>query len=105
MDLPDRRMADLNQPMGDLAAPLATQMAQLSSLPGVGTKAARVIPAEIGPDRSRVGADTRLASRAGVGPGHDERADKRRRVRTRQGHRSLSGVLVPCAWAARNTPT
>lgn len=105
MDLPDRHMADLNQPMGDLAAPLATQMAQLTSLPGAGTTAARVIPAEIGPDRSRVGADTRLASWAGTGPGHDARAGKRRRGRTRQGHRPLRGVSVPCARAARNTPT
>jgi hypothetical protein len=56
-------------------------------------------------NRSRVGADTRLASWAGTGPGHDERAGKRRRGRTRQGHRSLRGVLVPCAWAARNTLT
>jgi len=91
--------------MGDLAAPLAPQMEQLSSLPGVGTTAARVVPAEIGPDRSRVGADTRLASWAGTGPGHDERGGKQRRGRMRQGHRSLRGVLVPCAWAARNTLT
>jgi transposase len=77
MDLLDRYMADLDQPMGDLAAPLATQMEQLSSLPGVGTTAARVIPAEIVPDWSRVGADTSLASWAGAGPGHDERAGKR----------------------------
>jgi transposase len=89
MDLLDRHMADLNQPMGDLATRLATQMEQLSSLPGVGTTAARVIPAEIGPDRSRVGADPRLASWAGTGPGYDERAGKRRRGRARQGHRSL----------------
>jgi hypothetical protein len=51
--------------------------------------AARVIPAEIGPDRSRVGADTCLASWAVMGPGHDERAGKRRRGRARQGRRSL----------------
>jgi transposase len=105
MDLPDRHMADLNQPMGDLAAPLAPQMEHLSSLPGVGTTAARVMPAEIRPARSHVGAATRLASWAGTDPGHDERAGKRRRGRTRQGHRSLRGVWVPYARAARNTPT
>jgi transposase len=105
MDLPDRHMADRNPPMGDLGAPLTTPVERLTSLPGVGTTAARVMLAEIGTDRSRVGADTRLAPWAGMCPGTDERAGERRRGRTRQGHRYLRRVLAPCAWAARNTPT
>jgi transposase len=105
IDLLDRQIADLNQQIGDLVAPLAPQMEQLTSLPGVETTAARVILAEIGTDMSRFGADTRLASWAGMCPGNDESAGKRRGGRTRKGNRYLRRVLVQCAWAARKTPT
>jgi transposase len=62
-----------------------------------------MILAEIGNDRSRFGSAARLASWAGVCPGHDESAGKRRRGHTRNGNRDLRRVLEPCAWAARNT--
>jgi transposase len=105
IDLLDRQIADLNQQIGDLVSPLTLQMEQLTSLPGVETTAARVILAEIGTDMSRFGADTRLASWAGMCPGNDESAGKRRGGRTRKGNRYLRRVLVQCAWAARKTPT
>jgi transposase len=78
IDLLDRQMADLNQQIGDLVAPLTLQMEQRTSLPGGEATAARVILAEIGTDMSRFGAETRLASWAGMCPGNDERAGKRR---------------------------
>jgi len=105
IDLLDRQIADLNLQLGDLVAPLATQMEQLTSLPGVEMTATRVILAEIGTDMSRVGADTRLASWAEMCLGNDESAGKRRWGRTRKGNRYLGRVLVQCAWAARKTPT
>jgi transposase len=105
IDLLDRQMADLNQQIGDLVAPLTLQMEQRTSLPGGEATAARVILAEIGTDMSRFGAETRLASWAGMCPGNDERAGKRRGGRTRKGNRYRRRVLVQCAWAARKTPT
>jgi transposase len=105
IDLLDRQIMDLSQQIGDLVAPLAPQMEQLTSLPGVETTSARVILAEIGTDMSRFGSDSRLASWAGMCPGNDESAGKRRRGRTRKGNRYLRRVLVQCAWAARKTPT
>jgi transposase len=105
IDLLDRQIMDLNQQIGDLVAPLAPQMGQLASIPGVETTSSRVLLAEIGTDMSRFGSDRRLASWAGMCPGNDESAGKRRRGRTRHGHRYLRRVLVQCAWAARKTPT
>jgi transposase len=105
IDLLDRQIMDLNQQIGDLVAPLAPQMEQLTSIPGVETTSARMILAEIGTDMSRFGSDSRLASWAGMCPGNDESAGKRRRGRTRKGNRYLRRVLVQCAWAARKTPT
>jgi len=98
-------MTDLDQHIGELMAPLAPQMEQLTSIPGVEAPAARAILAEIGTEMRHVGSVARLASWAGVCPGNDERAGKRRSGRTRKGNRDLRRVLVPCAWAARKTPT
>ena len=105
IDLLDRQLRDLDRQIGALVTPLTPQIAQLSSLPGVEATAARGILAEIGTDMSRFGSDARLASWAGLCPGNNESAGKRRRGRARKGNRYLRRVLVQCAWAARKTPT
>jgi transposase len=105
IDLLDRQIATLDEQIGALVAPLAPQIEQLTSIPGLQATAARVILAEIGTDMSRFGADARLASWAGMCPGNNESAGKRRHGRTRKGNRYLRRVLVQCAWATRKTPT
>jgi transposase len=75
---------DLDQHIGELMAPLAPQLEQLTRIPGVEATAARAILAEIGTDMSRVRSAPRLASWAGVCPGNDESAGKRRHGRTRK---------------------
>jgi transposase len=105
IDLLDRQIADLDQHIGALMAPLAPQMEQLASIPGVAATAARAILAEIGTEMRHCGSAARLASWTGVCPGNDESAGKWRSGRTRQGNRYLRRVLVQCAWAARKTPS
>jgi transposase len=101
----NRQIAELDQRIEELIAPLYSQMEQLGSIPGVGVTAARAVLAEIGTDMSRFGSDARLASWAGVCPGNNESAGKRQRGQTRKGNRYLRRVLVQCAWAARKTST
>jgi transposase len=103
IDLLDRQIADLDRHIGELMAPLAPQMERLTSIPGVETTAARAILAEIGTEMRHFGSAGRLASWAGVCPGNDESAGKRRSGRTRKGNRYLRRVLVQCVWAARKT--
>jgi transposase len=55
----------------DLIAPLAPQLEQLASSPGVETTSSRGLLAEIGTDMSRFGSASRLASWAGGCPGND----------------------------------
>ena len=105
IDLLDRQIAELDQQIGALVHPLRPQITQLDRIPGVDETAARDIVAEIGTDRSRCGAASRLASWASLCPGNNESAGKRRHGRTRKGNRYLRRVLVQCAWAARKTPT
>jgi transposase len=101
----DRQIATLDQQSGELVAPLHAQIAQLDSIPGVDSMAARDILAEIGTDMSRFGDAARLASWAGVCPGNHASAGKLYRGKTGKGNRYLRRVVVPCAWGARKTPT
>jgi transposase len=71
----------------------------------VNATAAWLILAEIGTDMSRFGSHARLSSWAGVSPGNNESAGKRRRGKSRRGNRYLRRVLVQCAWGARKTAT
>jgi transposase len=67
--------------------------------------AARDMLAEMGTDMPRCGDAARLASWAGVCPGHNASGGKRHSGTPRQGNRSLRRLLVPWAWGARQTPS
>jgi transposase len=105
IDLLTRQMADLAGQIRDARAPFTAPLEPLMSIPGGRETTAREMVAEIGTAMPRFGSAARLASWAGRCPGHHERAGKRRRGRTRKGTRYLRRTLVPCAWAARQTPT
>jgi transposase len=105
MELLERQIAELDAQIRHATAVFAPQLEQLHSIPGIKAITARDIMAEIGADMRRFGSATRLSSWAGVSPGNNESAGKRRKGRTRKGNRSLRRVLVQCAWATRKTPT
>ena len=105
MALLERQIAALDEQRRVATASFTPQLEQLHSIPGIKAITARDIIAEIGADMRRCGSATRVSSWAGVSPGNNERAGKRRQGRTGKGNRSLRRVLVQCAWAARKTPT
>ena len=59
---------------------------------------------DIGLDRAACGNADRLATWAGVCPGHADSAGQRRAGRTLPGNRSGRAILGESAWAARRTP-
>jgi len=73
---------------------------RLKGIPGVDDRAARLIIAEIGTDMSRFPSADHLCSWAGVCPGNNESAGKRKTGRTRRGNRWLRRVLNQAAWAS-----
>jgi transposase len=81
-------------------APFRAAVDLLTSIPGVGALAARVIVAEIGLDMGRFATAGHLVSWAGLCPRSDESAGKRRSTRLRKGAPWLKTTLVQCAWAA-----
>jgi len=72
----------------------------LDTIPGVGETVAQTIASEIGVEMEHFASDKRLASWAGMCPGNEESAGKRKRGKTRKGSRYLRAALVQAAWAA-----
>ena len=72
----------------------------LCTIPGISTLAATTILAEIGCDMSRFPTAGHLVAWAGMCPGQNESAGKRKSSRLRKGAPWLKTMLVQCAWAA-----
>jgi len=72
----------------------------LDSIPGVGEHVAHTILAEIGVDMARFPSDGHLASWAGMCPGNNESAGKRKSGQTTKGSKYLRAALIEAAWAA-----
>ena len=75
-------------------------VALLDQVPGVDKRVAQVILVETGGDMTRFPTAHHLASWAGMCPGNNESAGKRRSGRTRMGSRWLRTALVQAGWAA-----
>ena len=73
----------------------------LCQVPGVSKLAATSILAEIGIDMSRFATAGHLVAWAGLCPGQNESAGKRKSSRLRKGAPWLKTMLVQCAWAAK----
>ena len=73
---------------------------KLEQIPGVGKKSAEIILAEIGLDMNQFPTAGHLASWAGVAPGNNESAGKRKSGRTRKGNKILKSTLAQAAKSA-----
>lgn len=83
------------------AARFRLLIALLCKVPGISKLAAVSILAEIGIDMSRFATAGHLVAWAGLCPGQNQSAGKRRSSRLRKGAPWLKTMLVQCAWAAK----
>jgi len=100
IDALDRAIAEIDKEVEAGLDPFRPLIQGLTSIPGVGALAARVLLAEIGADMSRFPTAGHLISWAGLCPKNDESAGKRRSNRMRKGAPWLKTTLIQCAWAA-----
>jgi transposase len=99
----DRQIDRFDERIDELTTPFAEATARLRTIPGVGAASAEAIVAEIGVDMDRFPTPGQLASWAGMCPGNDESAGKRRSGKTTKGNQWLRATLVQVAWAATHT--
>jgi transposase len=81
-------------------APFEPALQLLPTIPGVERRSAQVLIAETGADMSRFPSAAHLASWAGVCPGQNQSAGKRKSARTRKGSPWLRATLIESARAA-----
>ena len=96
-------IAELETRIEELTRPCAAVRERWDAVPGVDRRVAEVLLAEVGADLKAFPTDGNLASWAGICPGHDVRAGKRRRRRITPGNHWLKRTLVQAAWAASHT--
>jgi transposase len=99
------QIAALDVLVAEAAAPFAALIARLVTIPGIGQRTAQVIIAETGGDMTRFATAARLAAWAGLAPGDNESAGKRKKAAARQGNRYLRSALTESAWTVSHTAT
>jgi len=96
----DALIARITAEIAARLAPVEATVVRLDGIPGVGRTVAEVIVAEIGADLTRFPTAGHLAAWAGVAPGNNESAGKRKSGKTRKGSPWLRAALVEAAQAA-----
>jgi len=100
LDFVKQLIADLDQTIAGLAAPLESAIALLCTIPGVDRNIAITILSEIGTDMSQFSSSKRLCCWAGLTPGNNQSAGKKKSVRITRAGVYLKPALVQAAHAA-----
>ena len=103
LDYLDEAIARLDAEIAERLRPFEDQLERLDTIPGVGRRTAEILLAEIGADMGRFPTAAHLASWAGMCPGNNESAGKRKTGKTRKGNAWLRAALVEAAHAASRT--
>ena len=103
IDQIDATIETLGGRIDDLLGPYDAAVRLLVTIPGVSTRTAQVILAEISADMSRFPTAGHLASWAGMCPGNNESAGKRKSSRTTKGSQWLRKALIEAGQAAGRT--
>jgi transposase len=97
----EARLRHMDEQRAPAKPPFRDLIALLCTVPGVRPLSATSILSEIGGDMSRFPTAGHLVAWAGLCPGQNESAGKRKSTRLRKGAQWLKTMLVQCAWAAK----
>jgi transposase len=97
------RIAKFDQRIEEQTRPFAAAVETWNSLPGIDRITAWTMVAEMGPNMDQFPTVAHAASWAGLCPGQEESAGKRKSGRTRRGNVWLRRALTQAAWGASMT--
>jgi transposase len=99
----DEAIVQVSTEVARRLAPFEDALERLDAIPGVGRHTAEIVLAELGTDMGRFPSPGHLAAWAGLVPGQNESAGKRRSAKTRKGSPWLRAALVEAAHGASRT--
>lgn len=100
LDFLDEAIERVSQEVSSRIAPFLQKVEALDPVPGINQRMAEDVLSEIGVDMSCFPSHGHAASWAGICPGNNETAGKRKSGKTRKGNQWLRRYLVEAAWAA-----
>ena len=101
LDELNEHIKNLDDEIDNFMKPEEKQAASaIEDIPGIGHTSAQAIISVIGTDMDRFPTDGHMASWAGLCPGNNESAGKRKSGKTRKGNALLRSTLVTCAHSA-----
>ena len=100
----DRQVESFDRRVEEVMSPLEREAVErLDEVPGFDVRTGQNVVAEVGTDMTRFPSARHLASWAGLCPGNNESAGKRKTGRTRGANRWLKAALTQAAWGASRT--
>lgn len=96
-----KRIKDLDNIIDNQMKGYEDVIKKIDEMSGIGKRSAEVIISEIGIDMNRFPSDAHLCSWAGLCPGNNESAGKRKSGKTNKGNKQLKSTLIQCAKAAQ----
>jgi len=100
LKMTEEKIAEFDRKIEETGIPFAEAVTTWVTIPGIDRVAAWCVVAEIGTNMDQFGSAQHLCSWAGVCPGNNESAGKKKSGKTRRGSVWLRRVLCEAAWAA-----
>lgn len=100
LDFLNKKIDELDREIAERSAQFDEAVRLWDTIPGIDRVTACCLVAELGAQMGQFPSAAHLASWAGLCPGNDESAGKRRSGKTRKGSPWLRRILVQAAWAA-----
>lgn len=95
-----KRIEDIDKLMKDYLDKYEDAIKKLDVMPGIARQSAETILAEIGLDMERFPSEAHISRWAGVAPGNNESAGRRKSGKTTKGNKTLKTALIQCATVA-----